>query len=120
MNSVLGWGAMFAGILVIGAGCAARLNPRSCSQDLAGEACDNAELAGGPQQTTGDQGQAASDPEAAPADTDTDGSPPDTVIGAAGTYSQYIAFGDSFTSGYGLAGSNSNPCAQSQLAWPPQ
>jgi lysophospholipase L1-like esterase len=116
---------MFAGMLVLGTGCAAQPSPGSSPQEHDRAALESSGSAGGPQQVGDDQGQAASDPEEAPADTDTDAPP------AAGTYSQYIAFGDSFTTGFGLDGTftfddsgqiarlDSNPCAQSDLAWPP-
>ena len=90
------------------------------SQYLAGEAPEVSGAAGGSQETADDQAHAAGDPEEGLVDTDTDGSQLDAVAHAAGTYSQYIAFGDSFTSGYGLVyPSTTDPCARSESAWPP-
>ena len=96
-------------------------NRTTNSQYLVGEAPEVSGAAGGSQETADDQAHAASNPEEALVDTDTDGLQLDTVVRAAGTYSQYIAFGDSFTSGYGLSlPTKTNPCARSQRAWPPQ
>ncbi len=95
-------------------------NRTTNSQYRVDEAPEVSGAAGGSQETADDQAHAASDPEEALVDADTDGSQLDTVAHAAGTYSQYIAFGDSFTSGYGLVRpSETNPCARSQSAWPP-
>src|SRR5215472_13625985 len=52
------------------------VNPTTNFQYPAGEAPEDSEAGGGSQETAGDQGQDASDPEPAPVDTETDGLPP--------------------------------------------
>jgi lysophospholipase L1-like esterase len=97
------------------------VNRTTNSQYFVAGAPDDSGAAGGSQEAADDQAPAAGDPEEALLDTDTDGLQLDAVVRAAGTYSQYIAFGDSFTSGFGLSlPTKANPCARSQRAWPPQ
>jgi lysophospholipase L1-like esterase len=79
-------------------GDAPPINPTANAQYLTDEANDDLEGA------AGDEG--------------TDRSP-DTVARGTSAYSQYIAFGDSFTSGFGLV-DVATKCIQSPRAWPPQ
>jgi lysophospholipase L1-like esterase len=105
------------------------VNPTGKLQSLAGEApedvaeADGQEAAGSLEATADDQGQAVGELGEAVA---SDGSPPpDPVSSEPGTFSQYIAFGDSFTSGFGLDLASIGPissgdsCARSDGAWPP-
>jgi lysophospholipase L1-like esterase len=105
------------------------VTPAANFQSLAGEAPEDVAAAVGQEAadslevTAVDQGQAVGEPGQAAA---SDGSPPpDPVSSGTSMFSQYIAFGDSFTSGFGLDLGSIGPisggdaCAQSQGAWPP-
>lgn len=98
-------------------------------KNLAGEETADVDTTEGqqvaaPEVASGDQGRGVGLSGAGPVN-GTDAAPTDATAPESSTYTQYIAFGDSFTSGFGLSGavglsSKGNDCARDfDLAWPP-
>jgi lysophospholipase L1-like esterase len=108
-------------------GAAARSEAKNESTERAAEdendADDDAEPSDADSEESDDDATFAdteSDDESPETETDTDTPVNSRVNALAGPYSQYIAFGDSFASGFGLSGTDPRTCAQSQQAWPPR
>lgn len=117
-------------LAVAGCGDETPVDATTNLKNLAGEETSDVDITGaeqapeGPQGVAGDLGDTVGLTGATPVD-GTPAEETESTAPEAGGFTQYIAFGDSFTSGFGLSGavglsSKGNDCARDfNAAWPP-